>query len=242
MSQEIARHDQMALEAQVVEPQSNLLAIIARAASDPNVDVQKWQALLDMHQQMERSQAERQFKAALAEIQAVAPRVMRDGKIVVKGQLRSTYATFEAIDEELRPLVAEHGFSYRFTTNATDGKNMVVTMTVAHRGGHSETSSMPLPVDSNEYRSAVQNVRSSISFAKRCLVSDFFNIVTVGEDNDGQGGYINKDQLLTLETMLKDAGIEVGRFLVFTKTKTLAEIPAADFQKCVNAIQQRGRK
>lgn len=232
----------MALEAQVVEPAGNLMAIIARAASDPTVDVQKWQALLDMHERMRKSDAEQQFKAALAEIQAVAPRVMRDGKIVVKGQLRSTYATFEAIDEELRPLTAAHGFSYRFTTDTTEGKNMVVTMTVSHRGGHSETATMPVPIDANEYRSQVQNVRSSITFAKRCLVTDFFNIVTVGEDTDGAGGYISKEQLLTLETMLKDAGIDVTRFLGFTKTKTLAEIPAADFQKCVNAIQQKAAK
>lgn len=244
MSQELQKRadTQMVLEAQVVEPQSNLLAIIARAASDPNVDVQKWQALLDMHQQMDRSQAERQFKEALAAIQAVAPRILRDGKIVVKGQLRSTFATYEAVDESLRPLMSEYGFSTRVTTTPVDAKNMMVTLIVSHRGGHTETATMPLPIDASEYRSGGQNVRSSVSFAKRCLLIDFFNIVTVGEDSDGAGGYINKEQLMTLETMLKDAGIEVARFLGFTKTKTLAEIPAAEFQRCVNAIQQRGKR
>lgn len=243
MSQEIMRQDQVALETQVVEPHGNLLTLISRAASDPTVDVQKWQSLLDMHERMEAHQAEREFKAALAQIQAVAPRVLRDGKIVVKGQLRSTYATFEAIDELLRPLTAEHGFSYRFTTTtAPDGKNMVVTMTVAHRGGHSETATMPVPVDRNDYRSDVQNVRSSITFAKRCLVTDFFNIVTVGEDNDGQGGYITDDQAKTIETMLHDTRADLNGFLKFAGAKSVKEISERDYSRCMNALKEKAAR
>lgn len=221
-------------------PAANLLAVVARAAADPGVDVAKMEALLNMQERLMRVQAEREFKAALSAIQAVAPRVERDGKIVVKGTLRSTYATFEAIDKELRPLTDEHGFSYRFTTEQMENKTLLVIMTVGHRGGHAETATMPLPVDANEYRSAVQNVRSSITFAKRCLVSDFFNIVTVGEDTDGAGGYISEEQAMVLETMLKDKRANVKSFLAYAEAESVKTIAAKNYDKVLSALRQWG--
>jgi hypothetical protein len=229
-------------EVQPVEESVNLLAVIARAAADPSVDVAKMEALLSMHERLGKSRAEVEFKAALSQIQAIAPRVARDGKIIVKGTLRSTYSTFEAIDKELRPLVAEHGFSYRFTTEQLENKSLIITMTVAHRSGHSETAMMPLPADASDYRSAVQNVRSSITFAKRCLVSDFFNIVTVGEDEDGAGGYISKDQALTIETLIKDKGANPAKVLAFAEADSIGKIPVRKYEQVINALQQWGAK
>lgn len=218
---------------------ANLLSVIARAASDPTVDVVKMQALLDMQKEMMRISAEREFEAELAAVQAVAPRVTHDGKIIVKGTLRSTYATFEAIDEQLRPITAEHGFSYRFTTEKTEGKELVVTMKVAHRAGHSEVAQMPLPIDASDFRSQVQNVRSSVSFAKRCLVTDFFNIVTAGEDNDGQGGYIAADQVMMIETLLKDSGSNTAKFLEWAGASSVAKIPVRRYAEAVQLLDRK---
>lgn len=226
-------------EVAAVQPQESILAVIARAAKDPGVDVAKMQALLDMQERLAKNQAEIAFKADLAAIQAVAPTVLHDGKIIVKQQIRSTYATFEAIDKELRPLTAEHGFSYRFTTDQADAKTLLVIMIVSHRMGHSETATMPLPIDASEYRSAVQNVRSSISYAKRCLVSDFFNIVTAGEDNDGQGGFVTADQVNKLRDLIIGYRVDEGKFLAYMDAPSVEKIPARKFQHAIEMLNRK---
>lgn len=224
-----------------VSRDASLMAVVARAASDPTVDVEKMKALLDMQERLMEANAKREFKAALAAVQAVAPRVTRDGKIIVKGTLRSTYATFEAIDAVLRPLTAEYGFSYRFTTDAADGKNLNVTMITDHRAGHSEVSKVPLPVDANEYRSAVQNYRSTISFAKRCLVSDFFNIVTVGEDDDGAAAisYVSVEQANNINNMLEHTGSNRAKFLEWVGAPEVDKISAARYDGIMSQLRKK---
>jgi hypothetical protein len=229
-------------EEQSVAPQPvSVLEAITRAASDPNVDVAKMQQLLDMQERLMRISAEREFEAGLAAVQAAAPRVTHDGKIIVKGQLRSTYATLEAVDEALRPLTAEHGFSYRFTTEQTDARTLLVTMKVAHRGGHSESVHMPLPIDASDYRSAVQNVRSSISFAKRCMICDYFNVITAGDDNDGQGGYITDEQVMTIETLIKDTNANVAKFLEWAGAASVAKIPRRKYAEAISLLERKRR-
>jgi hypothetical protein len=65
------------------EESGALLAIIARAASDPNTDVAKMKELLDMHERILNRQAEGAFNASLARLSAHMPRVKKNGTITL---------------------------------------------------------------------------------------------------------------------------------------------------------------
>ena len=167
----------------VAEP--NLLAVIARAAADPQVDVSKMQALLTMHERITAKQAEIQFNSALARLQPRLPRIPAKGQILLAdGSVRSRYMKFEHVDYRLRPLLAEEGFSVSFGYEERE-KGVRVTLDVLHIAGHKEHRYLDLPIDAQQSRSQVQSVRSSQSNAKRYMMIDFFNVVMEGEDQDG---------------------------------------------------------
>src|SRR4051812_49412858 len=103
-----------ALPAIEAEPQrGSMLSIIARAASDPNVDVAKMQALLDMQRQIMAEQARAEFNEAFSRLNL--PRIPKLG-IVDRGSGRGKfpYARWEDIDAKIRPLLAAEGFALSF--------------------------------------------------------------------------------------------------------------------------------
>ncbi len=218
-----------------------VLGVIARAANDPTVDVTKMQALLEMQKDLMRMQAEREFNAALVDLQAEVPRVSKLGQIVNKGTVQSTFARYEDIDKSVRPLMRKYGFAVSFDNPKTAGGLMEFTAELRHRAGHKKDYHLSLPVDSSGAKNSTQGAGSTFSYAKRYLLCDILNIVTEGEDNDGNGPdpVITADQRMDIETVIHDKNINLQAFLTWLKVPTLADIPAARFREVWMALEKR---
>jgi len=220
---------------------ANLLSVIARAAADPAVDVDKMQRLLDMHERMVKTRAEVEFKAALARIQPRMPRVVKDGLIAVNGTTRSKYAKYEDIDSAIRPMLAEEGFSVDFDTRSSD-KHLTTILRVSHSAGHSETREISLPFDTSGSKNPTQGVGSTMQYGKRYLLCGFFNIIAVDQDDDGQGGVITDQQAMTIETLIKDTKADRLRFLKFMGASNVDSIPANQYERAINALRSKARQ
>ena len=73
----------------------------------------------------------------------------------MKGVVQSTFAKYEDIDDVIRPLLIQNGFSLRFNSRESNGK-VVITGTLAHRDGHSITDEIPLAIDASGSKNNVQ--------------------------------------------------------------------------------------
>lgn len=168
------------------EQPSSLLAVIAQAAQNPAVDVDKMERLLEMQERVYARQAKTAFDAALAELQPDLPVISERGKILNnRGETQSTYAYWEDVNEGIRPLLAEKGFALSFKTGRR-GDLVTVTGILSHRDGHREETTLDLPSDGSGSKNAVQAIGSSIAYAKRYTAYSLLNITTKGEDDDGQ--------------------------------------------------------
>jgi len=244
MSDKATRQD-LVVASDQQEPSA--LQVIAEAARDPRVDVAKLQAILAMKERLEDRQAEVEFNRDMVALQARLPRIIKTRKIEVKGTLRSKYAAFEDIDDQVRPLMIEHGFAASYTTEDHGPKETKITCTIRHRMGYKESYSVIVPFDRSEYRSDAQSQGSTISFGKRYAFCLGLNITIVNEDNDGRGAFINQKQQDSIGDLLaecgsrKDPSIESG-FLHYIGAKSVAEIFARDFQKAMTALESKRRK
>ena len=175
-----------------------LLAIIERAARDPSVDVNKMERLFEMQERVQQRASKTAYTTALAELQPNLPVITERGKIIVREKLangkregeiqqETSYALWEDINEAIRPLLAEHGFSLSFRTGLSADGRVTVTGVLAHRYGHSEETTMVLPHDSSGSKNAVQAIGSSTSYGKRYAAMALLNITSRGEDDDGIG-------------------------------------------------------
>jgi hypothetical protein len=221
-------------------PQS-MMQIVARAASDPNIDVEKMERLLGVQERMMAKQAEINFTQDLTRLQADLPRIEKSGKITHNGKLISTYAKYEDIDSAIRPLLIQNGFSLRYNSRESNGK-IIITGTLSHRDGHSITDEIPLSIDSSGSKNSVQGVGSTIAYGKRYLVGMLLNLVFAGEDDNGQkAGYIplSNQQSAEIKDILRETGVDVKKFLEYMNAKSVDEIDANDYGKAITALRRK---
>lgn len=156
-----------------------------RLAMDPNVDVEKLERLIAMHERIIKHQAKAAFDAAFSEMQGEIPVITERGEIKVKGELRSKYATNEDIQEIVRPILQRHGFALRFRNEFDSGKLKIVGI-LSHRSGHSEQDEFVASADDSGSKNAIQALGSTRSYGQRYTTTALLCIATRGIDDDGQ--------------------------------------------------------
>lgn len=161
-----------------------MLQIISTAAMNPEVDIDKMERMMVMHEKLLNRDAKMAYNSAMAKMQSEMPTINEKGQIIVKGELRSKYAKFEDIIESIRPSLKKFGFSVSFKTNFVESMLDVIGI-ISHKQGHSEQTTMRLPFDQSGSKNNVQAIGSSVSYGKRYCLCMLLNIATGGEDNDG---------------------------------------------------------
>ncbi len=234
-----AEAPETALEQVDTSPQA-MMQIISRAAADPNMDVEKMERLLDVQERMMAKQAEINFTQDLVKLQAVIPRIKKNGK----GVHGVKYAKYEDIDKAIRPLLIDSGFSLRYNSRDANGR-VIITGTLSHKDGHSITDEIPLDIDKGSGRSSVQAVGSTISYGKRYLVGMLLNLVFEGEDDDGQtAGFIplSQDQAAEIKKLLQETGADVKQFLNWVGAPNVDEMDAKNYQNAVATLKRKLQK
>lgn len=229
---------------------TSLLTAIVQMARDPQVDVGKLDALLNMQAKMEERQAEREFIAAFTTMTRDLPRVKKSGVIDLgpdkAGKARTVaFARWEDMDTVIRPKLVENGFTLSFNSAPRDGGGLIVTGELMHRSGHVRTASIALPLDTGPGRNNTQAVGSTLSYGKRYCAEMLLNIVREGDDDDGvKGGvaYITPEQCEELSKLIADTGADEQKFLQAAGAMHLAEIPQGAFTMAKNLLLQKQRK
>jgi hypothetical protein len=154
-------------------------------AVQSGADVGTLERIRDLIEWNEKREAKRAYDDALAAFQAECPTLKRT---VAGAQGRYRFTPLDHIIEQVRPLMERHGLSRRFTTEQVNPTTVRVSVIITHKTGHSETSSVDIPVDKrNNLMSDPQQVGGAITFAQRYALQLALGIVTAGDDRDGQG-------------------------------------------------------
>lgn len=168
---------------------NNFLNALERCALNPTVDVDKMQKLLDMQERILDKKNYQDYCQSFAEMQAELPQIAERTKAH-----NTKYATFEAINKEVQPIMHKHGFSISFQLKQ-ESNSITTTAILMHKAGHSERTEITLPSDTSGSKNSVQAVGSSTSYGKRYTMCAILNIVTCGEDDDGN--FDKKNDLAT---------------------------------------------
>jgi hypothetical protein len=220
--------------------ESTLLAVISRAASDPNTDVEKMERLMAMYERIESRRAESAFSSSLADMQGKLPAISERGKATVDGKMRYSFALWEDINTAIKPILTQHGFALSFRTDFSEG--ISVTAVLSHRSGHSERTTIKLPADASGNKNAVQAVASSVSYGKRYTAGALLNLTSHGEDDDAYAAsveFVSDAQLVTLREWMESTGANEAKFLKFLKVESLAKLPAKAYDMALAALRSK---
>lgn len=182
-----------------------VLSMLERVLTAPEFDIDRAERLWAMQKEVRAEQARAAFIESLSAMQAEIPAIKRTGQIKNNsGQVQSTYAKWEHINEAIKPVLQRHGFALSFRVNQ-EGNKIVVQGVLSHRDGHSDTTTIELAPDTSGAKNAPQAIVSAISYGKRTAAGALLNITSYDEDDDGQR-FGDKDQ--SDEHMAKVADFE----------------------------------
>jgi hypothetical protein len=210
------------------------------------VDIDKLERLLEMQERVVARNAKAAYFEALAELQPRLPIITERGGIKDRnGNVQSTYALWEDVNEAIRPMLAELGFSLSFKVRR-DADQIVTTGILAHRDGHSEETELALPSDTSGSKNAVQAVGSSTSYGKRYTAFALLNITSQGEDDDGQKGGapepVDNVRLNLLNNLADAVGADKIKLCKYYKVASLKELPAAKYDDAFARLKEKDPK
>lgn len=223
-----------------VDNVSPMLAMIERAARDPNVDIDKMERLWLMKEKAEAMTARAAYDAEMADLQPELPAIGERGKAEVQGSTRYTFALWEDINAAIKPVLMKHGFALTFRIDCT--KDVTVTGVLSHRAGHREETSITLPADSSGSKNAVQAVASAVSYGKRYTGGALLNLTSHGEDDDAYAAVverITKEQEIQIAEMLEATGSDKAKFLKWCKIERVSDIPAKSFNSVMATLKAK---
>jgi hypothetical protein len=162
-------------------------ALIAKAI-DKNVPVETMERLLVMRRELKAEWAKAQFDNAMSAFQSECPIIKKTkGVKTNSGELAYKYAPLESIVDQVKNLLSKHGFSYSVNQPEARAGYIKVAFTVKHKFGHSETTSVELPLgNKTSIMSQTQVEAAALTFAKRYAFCNAFGILTGDEDTDAK--------------------------------------------------------
>jgi hypothetical protein len=237
---------------------STVFGLIERVALDPRADVEKLERVMAMYERLKKKEAEHAYNSAkgrilrkLARIKIVKNRsaLYEIGKGKPSRGASFKYAPLEEIDKHLRPLLVAEEMDLSYSDEPREDGGILIRGRLKHLpSGHFEDSFMPAPLDTTGGKSDVQAVGSTNSFLRRYIACNIFNIVVVGDDDDGAGGTIDEAQTKTIVGLIKKA--KVGpKFLKYMKARSVEEagsleaavatIAARDYRKAICTLEEQ---
>jgi hypothetical protein len=242
MNAVVEKRDQTTM---VAEP-STLLQIISRAASDPNVDIDKMERLMQMHERIVAKQAETVFNEAMTACQAEMRPISADAE---NPQTRSKYATYAKLDRALRPIYTRHGFSLSFDEGDSPKPEHVRVLCYVARGGFTRTYRRDMPADGKgakggDVMTKTHAAGAAGSYGARYLLKGIFNVAVGEDDTDGNEpeATLDEKQIADLKALCTEVGAVPETFLKkFCRVGSFDQILAKNYKACCDELRRFGR-
>jgi len=222
---------------------TSIIQVIEKVATNPDVDVDKMEKLLQMQERILDRNAETAFAAAMTKVQNELPTVLQN---VSNQQTRSKYSNHEIISKTIKPFYTKEGFSLTFSEGESTKENYIrINAIIRHSQGHKESHHLDLPLDSAGIKGQVNKTPthatgSTYSYGRRYLTCMIFDVAT-GDDVDGNQPMprISEDQLQEIIELIATKGADKAQFLKYLKLDSLEQLPAASFDAACAALRAK---
>ena len=225
---------------------------LVRMALEKGVDVEVLERLVALQERVTERNARQEFFDALASFQDSVPSIHkgRTAKITTKagGQYGYTYAPLDAIAKAIRTPLRMNGLSYAWTVEDVGAGALSVVCVLRHIGGHEERSAFPVPVDTAAAMSGAQKHGAALTYGKRQSLTSVLGLTTTDEDTDAARGEVGGTDTLTpgqvvdLEALIKEAGADRERFLVWAEVEELEDIMERDLAGHTKELKKKRDK
>jgi len=223
-------------------PQEQGSISLVQMAMQRGYDPEFISKMMDLQERNDAKIAKQAYVKAMSEFKANLPPVLKDKK---NKQYDSMYASEAALMDVINPELSKYGLSASFSFPETEGNILKVTSTITHKDGHSESVTLPGPIDTSGSKNPLQQVKSTVTYLRKATIEAITGIATADPKADddgntsGQVEYINDQQYGSIIDMMNEADADEGKFLEYLKIESIEKMPLNKFNMAVKALEAK---
>ena len=158
---------------------------LLKLAIDKDLDVDKLEKLIDLKVREEERQCKKDFDFHFNEMQEDYLPVIKEHEVFNKsGTHMYNFAPLEDILKVYAPIVAKHGFSFRWEEESKNEKEKRIYCIISGYGyekkGYADIPIIP----GNDFTNPIQQRGVSTSYGKRISFVNSFGVIIKGQDDD----------------------------------------------------------
>jgi hypothetical protein len=232
------------------QPSDPILLMIANAARDPAVDIEKFERLMALRERAGQADARRAFYAALADAKGEFGPIIKTRQVDFEhsdqqGRTQYKYEELADIGVVVDPVLSKYGLSYRHKS-VQEGAKIKVTCILSHRDGYSEENSLEGEADKSGRKNPNQAIASTVTYLQRYTLKEALGI-GAGRDDDGSGGgpadpVIEDEDVLYVEQLVRDTESNLPVFLETIGAPAIAEMRMSQFKRAVALLNEKKRR
>lgn len=225
-------------------------ALMALAIQSGNIEtVERMMQLQERH---DVNEARKAYHRAMSQFKAEKLVIGKDKLVdfsTSKGRTTYRHATLFNVVETITPALSRYGLSATWQTLQEEGNWIVVTCTITHELGHSESTTLKARPDDSGNKNSIQQVGSTVSYLQRYTLLAITGLATTEQqDDDARGAgakQVTLEQgalLLELYEVLTDEKQQAfTEWLTTAYHCTLDSLPAKAFESVRDSLK-RGAK
>ena len=166
-------------------PMGSAVAFILAGGSPEQLD-----KMMDLQDRWDQKQARKAYVEAMTEFKKTAIVITKDKHVSFrtdKGVTEYNHATLGNVVETTIRELAEYGISHAWDPKRV-GDRVVVTCTLTHRMGHSESVTLEAPLDTSGGKNNIQAMGSAVSYLERYTLLAITGLSTKEMDDAGYSG------------------------------------------------------
>lgn len=178
---------------------------LLQLAISKDIDLNKLEKLIEMKNREEERACKKDFDFHFSEMQKDYTPATKTGEVLNKegSKILYKFCSLEDILKVYSPVIAKHGFSFRWKETMKDDKTKVVSCIVSGYG-HEESTPVEIPIEpGNSFTNSIQQRGVSTSYGKRYSFINAFGVIIEDEDNDANfsfdDGVMYSQHIISLE-------------------------------------------
>lgn len=216
-----------------------------QAALDQGADLAKLEQLMALQERWEANEARKAYVVAMARFKQNPPEILKRKRVHFESQKGTTdymHATLADVCAAAIKGLADVGISHRWDVEQQNDR-ITVHCVLTHEQGHSERTTLTGSADQSGNKNAIQAIGSAVSYLQRYTLLAATGLATKDIDDDGRGAsnvdLITENQILDLEALITEVGVNREQFLRFCKIDRIDDMPVSKYKAAVAALNAR---
>lgn len=218
---------------------------VIQYAISKGADLDKLEKLMELQERWEAGEAKKAYTEAMTAFKADPPEIEKDRHVsytTSKGITEYNHASLANVTDKINKALSVHGLSATWKT-PQDGETITVECTIAHRQGHSESTSLSAKPDLSGSKNPIQAMGSTISYLERYTLLALTGLATVDQDDDGRNGVtaecISTDQVTEINDLIKETGADKVKLLKVVKAESVEKILQSSYKMLIKLLKKK---